>query len=122
MRQPSDAPFSAIRCCGFGCSQFRNDGKRRESARRAGGDLRLREGDRCSGAVRWCVQKPRCCAITEWKVPRPTGGEVEMTVIAPPGKPSTDGAVASRGAEVKRAMFVQGGGNAGDDGHRFAAG
>ncbi|HOB02000.1 MAG TPA: hypothetical protein PKJ50_10615, partial [Casimicrobium huifangae] len=59
-----------------------------------------------SGGV---FQKPKCCAITEWKVPRPTGGEVEMTVIAPPGKAKHPTVLwlHREGAEVKRAMFVQ---------------
>ena len=59
-----------------------------------------------SGGV---FQKGKCCTITEWKVPRPTGGEVEMTVIAPPGKAKHPTVLwlHREGAEVKRAMFVQ---------------
>ncbi|MBL8311182.1 MAG: hypothetical protein JNL19_12210 [Burkholderiales bacterium] len=52
--------------------------------------------------------KPRCCNVTEWKLTRPTGGEVEVTVVAPPGKAKHPTVLwlHREGAEVKRAMFV----------------
>lgn len=55
------------------------------------------------------VRKPRCCDVTEWKLATNTGGEVELTVIAPlnKGRHPTVLWLHREGAEVKRAMFVQ---------------
>jgi pimeloyl-ACP methyl ester carboxylesterase len=59
-----------------------------------------------SGGV---LRKPKCCDVTEWKITRPSGGEIEMTVVSPLGKGRHPTVLwlHREGAEVKRAMFVQ---------------
>lgn len=58
------------------------------------------------------LRKARCCDVTEWKLANPTGGEIEITVIAPitakggKGKHPTVLWLHREGAEVRRAMFV----------------
>jgi len=59
------------------------------------------------------LRKARCCDVTEWKLTRSTGGDIEMTVvapIAPKGKAVKHPTVLwlhREGAEVRRAAFVQ---------------
>ncbi len=56
-------------------------------------------------------RKNGCCDVTEWKLTRTTGGEIEVTVVAPVGKGKAKHPTVlwlhREGAEVKRAMFVQ---------------
>ncbi|MBP6528851.1 MAG: hypothetical protein KA260_01935 [Burkholderiales bacterium] len=56
-------------------------------------------------------RKPGCCDVTEWRLTRTTGGEVEVTVIAPIKKAKAKHPTVlwlhREGSEVKRAMFVQ---------------
>ncbi len=55
------------------------------------------------------VRKARCCDVTEWKLTAPTGGEIELTVVAPLAKGRHPMVLwlHREGAEVKRALFVQ---------------
>ena len=54
------------------------------------------------------LRKARCCDVTEWRLSPATGGEIDLTVVAPltKGRHPTVLWLHREGAEVKRALFL----------------